>query len=497
MPMGTGAGDWVLVIAAIGHAALAALSLARGGRSPLARRLSLLCLDLFGWCFATLAHHLTGGAPWAWIDATLTALSPPLVLDVVVAFVGGRSALAPLVRAGYAAFGALALASATAFVGPWGRAFIESHTWGMLLVAGWSPTLAIVLALLVRHLVRARDPDEKARTRTMLAAIALGGALATTDLLEAAGVPLPALGALGTFVGALLVAVAVFRLRLFDRDLSVSAATYVAGIALAGLAAYAVAFSVLGGNVAALTLGAAAITVVLVAASRELGAARALERERIARLATLGRVAAQMAHDLKNPLAALLGASEVLDGEVPAAQQADLLALVGEQARRIRAIVDKYDRLGRIEPVRLPVQMNELVARVAAALRASWRGVDLRTQLAEGLPECPMDADLVAGVVENLLRNAAEAMPGGGTITVRTRVEGGSIVTSVIDTGEGMDARRVDRAFDEFFTTKPTGSGLGLAFARRVALAHGGSVSIASEPKKGTVVDLRLPLHTV
>jgi signal transduction histidine kinase len=395
------------------------------------------------------------------------------VLDVVVAFVGARGALKPLVLGAYVVYGALALSSATAFLGPWGRAWIESHAWGMLFFAGWAPTLALVLALLVRHLVRTGDPDEKARTRTMLAAVAVGGALGMTDLLEAAGVSVPPLGALGTLFATLLVAVAAFRLRLFDRDLSVNAGTYVA----------------------ALTLGAVAITLVLVAASREVLVTRGKERERVARLAALGRVSAQMAHDLKNPLAALLGASEVLEGEVPAAQRRDLLVLVGEQARRIRAIVDTYDRLGRIDPVRLPVRVEQLVARVVAAQQASARGVDFRTELDAALPECSLDADLVEGVLENLVRNAVEAMPNGGTVTVRARVEDDVLVTSVTDTGEGMDARRVERAFDEFFTTKPTGSGLGLAFARRVAQAHGGRVTLTSEPRKGTVVALRLPLR--
>jgi two-component system sensor histidine kinase HydH len=104
----------------------------------------------------------------------------------------------------------------------------------------------------------------------------------------------------------------------------------------------------------------------------------------------------------------------------------------------------------------------------------------------------------VASALENIVRNACEAMPGGGALRVRTRVDAPAagqttVVVQVEDTGEGMDARRAEQAFEDFFTTKATGSGLGLAFVRRVALAHGGNVSLASRPGEGTVVELRLP----
>src|SRR5258705_363804 len=103
--------DWLQFFAVVGHLTLATLSLARGGRSPLARPLAWLCFDLFGWNFATLAHHVTGAPFWDWLDAILTALSPPLALHLVVAFVGVRRAHVRVLRALYVVFGALALSS--------------------------------------------------------------------------------------------------------------------------------------------------------------------------------------------------------------------------------------------------------------------------------------------------------------------------------------------------------------------------------------------------
>ena len=103
----------------------------------------------------------------------------------------------------------------------------------------------------------------------------------------------------------------------------------------------------------------------------------------------------------------------------------------------------------------------------------------------------------MSGALENLVRNALEAMPDGGTLVVRTEraasTDATGVVISVEDAGAGMDARTRERAFDDFYTTKATGSGLGLAFVRRVAEAHGGEVSLTSRVGVGTVVRMRLP----
>jgi signal transduction histidine kinase len=164
-----------------------------------------------------------------------------------------------------------------------------------------------------------------------------------------------------------------------------------------------------------------------------------------------------------------------------------------EQVERLDRVVGTYQRLARVEPLLKPVDLTRLVESVLSLQSFAQPSVLLVHELASGLPPCAGDEDLLANALENLVRNAFEAMPGGGTLTVRTRAEGAGVVLSVEDTGEGMDARTRERAFDEFFTTKATGSGLGLAFVRRVLEAHGGSVSLTSGEGRGTIVRLHLP----
>jgi two-component system sensor histidine kinase HydH len=496
-----GSREWMCLLAAAGNLALAGLSLARTRVSVVARPLALLCFALFVWNFATLVEHVSDAPLWGVTDSVFTALSPPLMLHMVATFVGASRARARSVTAAYVAFGALALSSTTGFFSEAGQEWVRSTGWATAFLVGWGPTLTLSVVWLVRHLLQASEQEEKARTRTILAAFALGGTFATTDELVHVGLAVPHLAPLGTLIGTFLVATAVFRFRLFDRDLSLVSGVYVAGLASGGLVAYLIVLRLFGGSLAASMAATAIVTLGVVAAAREVATSRAAHRERVERLTVLGRIAAQMAHDIKNPLAALLGAARVLE-DAPRSQPWEeaqgFRRLLVEQAERIRVIVEKYERIGRVEPIATRVQLNDVVRRVVGAQRVVSGGVQVAFDLLDALPECDADADLVASALENVVRNAFEAMPSGGALSVRTRLDAASPARSVVvrieDTGEGMDARRAERAFDDFYTTKATGSGLGLAFVRRVALAHGGNVSLASRPGEGTAVELRLPI---
>jgi two-component system sensor histidine kinase HydH len=496
-----GGREWMCLFAAAGHLALAILSLVRGRQSVVARPLALLCFALFLWNFATLQEHAHYAPFWGFVDPIFTALTPPLALQLVATFVGASRLRARSVAAAYIVFGVLALSSAARLVSARVREWVASGVWDAAFLAAWLPTLAVSLVWLVRHLIQSRESEEKARTRTFLAAFAFGGAFAVTDPLVHLGLAVPHLASFGTLVGTFLVATAVFRFRLLDRDLSVTTGVYATALAAAALMSYSVALHLFGRNVAASGAATAIVTFALVAAGREVASSRAVQRERVERLTLLGRLAAQMAHDIKNPLAALLGAARVIE-DAPRgeswAQGEVFRRLLVEQAERIRVIVDKYERIGRVEPIATRVQINDVVRRVVGAQRLAAQRVSMALDLLDPLPECDLDADLVAGALENVMRNACEAMPEGGALHVRTRVDSPTagertVVLRVEDTGNGMDARHAERAFDDFYTTKAAGSGLGLAFVRRVALAHGGSVTLASRPGEGTVVELRFP----
>src|SRR6185369_9547469 len=227
----------------------------------------------------------------------------------------------------------------------------------------------------------------------------------------------------------------------------------------------------------------------------------------VEKLVALGRFSEQLAHDLRNPLAALKGAIQFLLVEREKGRSLDdqqpFLKLMLEQVERTSSVVEAYQRIAKVEPIRVATSLNHLVEGVLALQRfASTSHVSVRAALEPSLPECEVDAALVETSLENLLRNAFDAMPEGGAISVETQTELGEsgalgVALVVRDQGHGMDARVLERATDQFFTTKAAGSGLGLSFVARVARAHQGRLELSSQVGACTTVRLWMPLRTL
>jgi signal transduction histidine kinase len=338
----------------------------------------------------------------------------------------------------------------------------------------------------------------------LLVSVAIISPLSSTELLADLGYTVVRLGSVGILTFNSLLVIAALRFRLFDRALTPSAILWATVLSAIGGIAYLTVFHAAGTNTALLVLGTLTVTLLILAAARLVMGAMMARRDQTVRLVTLGRLAAQMGHDLKNPLAALKGAAQFLREERSQGRSIDdkieFLELMTDQIDRLKGAVEKYERLGRVQAMCLPLQLNEMIRDMVALQRfANGSGVAVKAELAPDLPVCRADRDLVAGALENLLQNAFEATPRNATVVVRTAPaamrQTRGVAISVEDSGVGMSARVRERAMDDFFTTKETGSGLGLAFVRRVAEAHGGEVALSSKEGVGTTVRLFLPLE--
>lgn len=494
---------WTTLVACVGQLALVLLAALPGARSPLAVPLALLVIDLFAWNFAALAHQLSGAGGWRWLDLACSPLTAPLALHFLLTFSGQRRRFMPVLLASYAAFGALGLAAIAAAFTPALAHFVQSPAWAVCFLVGLVPLTLFMFGLLRAHLARASQDTERVRTRLLIAALLILAGFGSTELFAHQGLAVPRLGSLGSLVSTAILSVVALRWGLLDQRLSASTGLYAFVMASVAVVGYAALFQIARGNLALLSVLLTLVTVFVVFVTRRAVAVSTQRRQRLEQLATLGRFSAQMAHDLKNPLAALKGAAQFLQEENRQGRsgphQGEFVDLMLEQIDRLHQVIDGYGRLGRIEPARAAVDLNELVKSVAGLQKfATTAQLRVDLELATDLPAVTLDRELISSALENLVQNALEAMPGGGTLTLRTRLtstaDGEQVAIDVADTGQGMDPRARERAFDDFFTTKATGSGMGLSFVRRVVEAHGGEVHLSSREGRGTRVTLSLPL---
>lgn len=496
------ADDWLSAVSGALFLAMGALASLRGARNPLAVPLAFLSIAFFAYDTLEVIRQLTAEPLWDWLDRASAALVAPPTLWLVAAFVGERRRLAVPLWIATIYFVALAAACALAIVVPALRWLPGSDAWALAMLAGMAPTFAGIPVLLARHAWRA-DAEERARTQIFALAILLGVGGVTSELVAISGVAAPRVAAVGIVISVLLLGVLVLRARLLEdtRGLVVVAAVALASVAILG---HVLLLELLGDRTLLFVFGALALTMSLLAAVRPIQIHLTERRDRTVHHAMLGRFSAQMAHDLKNPLAAIRGAAQWLAEDSRGSAHSDehrvFVSLIVEQADRLGRVVGEYERLGRVAAVLVPVDVAALAAEVSDAQRvaASSDAIAIEARIADATPRSLMlDPALIAGALENLVRNARDAFAQSdrrGRIVIVVEPRDADLSLRVEDDGPGMDARTRERAFDEFFTTKASGSGLGLALVARVARAHGGRVRLESDPGKGTSVEMLLPI---
>jgi two-component system, NtrC family, sensor kinase len=224
---------------------------------------------------------------------------------------------------------------------------------------------------------------------------------------------------------------------------------------------------------------------------------------RAERLAAVGRISAQITHEIRNPLNAIGLNTELLADELGGASKEarSLVQAISREVDRLNAVAEEYLRFARLpRPALTQEDLTEILNGLVEFLRPELAvaQVRLKLELATGLPPVRADEGQLRAVFLNLLRNSREAMPRGGDITVTTGLApDGTIEARVRDTGSGIPAEAMPRIFDPFYSTKEKGTGLGLAFAQQVVQEHGGTIRCESEKGRGTLFVVSLPRATM
>jgi two-component system sensor histidine kinase PilS (NtrC family) len=226
------------------------------------------------------------------------------------------------------------------------------------------------------------------------------------------------------------------------------------------------------------------------------------------RLAAIGRLAAGLAHEIRNPIGSIRGSVEVLrESLAPQGDDRRLMDIVLRESDRLDAIIRDFLQFSRPPNlVRVPTDLTGMLDEILLMLsnhgglpEADAPRVQIRRDTSEPTVKADVDPAQMRQALWNLCLNAVEAMPQGGELRVGVRAvtpESGRPVVQVTveDTGVGITAAELTQVFEPFYTTKPQGTGLGLAIAHRIVEDHGGEMQVQSEPYRGTRFTLSLPV---
>jgi PAS domain S-box-containing protein len=214
------------------------------------------------------------------------------------------------------------------------------------------------------------------------------------------------------------------------------------------------------------------------------------------RLAVLGQLAGGVAHQIRNPLAAIMNATYVLKRHVSPGQHSnveDAIRIIHDEVRHANVIITGLLDYARVRtPDRHPASVVEIVDRVLLSGSVP-EGIEVERHIQPELPLLRIDADQIHGAIFNLVRNAVEAMPEGGKLTVAVHTEADQVVVVVCDEGPGISAQVRSHLFEPLHSTKPMGIGLGLVTARTFIEAHGGRIAHV-DSDAGARFEIRLPL---
>jgi signal transduction histidine kinase len=215
------------------------------------------------------------------------------------------------------------------------------------------------------------------------------------------------------------------------------------------------------------------------------------------RLAALGQLSAGLAHELRNPLGTIRASAEMLAKQVSAENEVarEVAGFIATEVDRTNSLVTRFLQFAR--PLELRLEKADLAQMLDRAISVAERemdGVAIYRNYAPEIPSFPFDAELMEHVFYNLIVNAAQASPKGAAVTVKSRANGNVAEIAVIDRGSGISPDTMKNIFNPFFTTKPTGVGLGLAIVAKIVDQHGGKIAVESQPGEGSIFCVTLPM---
>jgi len=431
---------FLALAAALINLVIAILVLSRTSRGILYVTFFFGCLSLVVWNLGDFVFFLSRNRFWFYFSLIGSGMAPAFMFHIVNALVRPDRKKTFWIVLAYLVSGFLAFSSPLALLHSGIRAFVDGVIWNILYVVFLVPYLLSSVFMVSNAIRRAQTEEEKGRLRYILVAFIIAVATGITDLVQALNIPVPPLGHLGCVVYSSILAVGVLKHR--------------------------PAYDVL---------------------------AQMQER-----LESLGEMAAGIAHEIRNPLTSIKGASDLLAGELKQLDHPSLQEyhdIIREEIERLNNILLNFQHFTRplkVEKEQIPIQtVLEKTVRLA---ETGLTGLRIRQEHAGNSRDVSADASLLKQVFLNLIKNADEACGPGGELVIRIQSLPPWFRISFTDNGPGIPAENIHRIFEPFFTTKPSGMGMGLAICRRIVQAHGGELEAKNLLPRGTEFTILLPI---
>jgi signal transduction histidine kinase len=490
-------------IASAGNLFLANLVVFRARRARGALPIALLCVSLFLWDFGQGARLRYESPYWSTIRLVGSAMTPAFLWHFVLVFTGRDQSLRKWLVVVYVAAALFTLSTAGALVSKPLERYVEGHAWNVIYLAVFFPFFLLSFRLVSLRRREVQTVVERNANNFVAFGIGVAVVMGFTELVHRFWPALPPLGHVGSVLCTVVLAVAILRHRLLEKQAPIRTLFFFVLLAASAVVVVILLSLQLHETRQAFVFGVVVLTTLLVL-WRTLFIRLYEDAARRQRLALIGTMAAGVAHEIRNPLASIKGAAQFVQKDLeatPGKEEAKeyLKLLVGE-VDRLNGVVESFLTYARpLDPRRQEVALDaflrDLVRLHAASLPPA---IKVETSFDPDLPPVRIDAALLTTAVTNALRNAAEVMPEGGTLRIRTSGVASALrswaAIEIEDSGPGVPRGELDRIFQPFYTTKTKGTGLGLAIALRILEAHGGDISVENLQPRGCRFTFFLPI---